>query len=233
MTLAMVEAVMLGRREASEELAHAQMPDRWPNRELIERAFPVTLDDLRADPAARLWGARVMVADVPSRRVVGSIVFHGQPGPDGIAENRVRSGGGLAAAWLRHRGRRRVRRVGPRRGGCAGGPGDHLLVAPPLAPGDRERRHAAGRRARSRDPRRDARLRAASRRLNGSFGVAPHAPGGGRSSWRSGAPSELRDPRSTRRTRRRGARTQGWSEGRGSAGEESIRRTSAGSEEGG
>ncbi len=86
MTLAMVEAVMLGRREDSEDLARAQMPDRWPNRELIERAFPVTLDDLRADPAARLWGARVMVTDVPNRRVVGSIVFHGRPGADGIAE---------------------------------------------------------------------------------------------------------------------------------------------------
>jgi ribosomal-protein-alanine N-acetyltransferase len=87
MTLAMVEAVMLGRRDDSESLAVAQMPERWPNRELIERAFPVSLDDLRADPAARLWGARVMVAEAPpNRRVVGSIVFHGKPGPDGIAE---------------------------------------------------------------------------------------------------------------------------------------------------
>ena len=86
MTLAMVEAVMLGRREESERLAQAQMPDRWPNRELIERAFPVSIDDLRADPAGRLWGARVMVADTPVRRVVGSIVFHGRPGHDGIAE---------------------------------------------------------------------------------------------------------------------------------------------------
>lgn len=87
MTLAMVEAVMLGRREDSEDLALARMPERWPNRELIERAFPVSLDNLRANPAARLWGARVMVADAPpNRRVVGSIVFHGRPGPDGIAE---------------------------------------------------------------------------------------------------------------------------------------------------
>src|SRR3984957_14072973 len=87
MTLAMVEAVMLGRREDSEELARARMPERWPNRELIERAFPVSLDDLRADPAARLWGARVMVAEAPpNRRGGGSIVFHGRPGPDGIAE---------------------------------------------------------------------------------------------------------------------------------------------------
>ncbi len=89
MTLSMVEAVMLGRRDESEELAHARMPERWPNRELIERAFPVSLDDLRSDPRARLWGARVMVAGsgaVSERRVVGSIVFHGKPGENGIAE---------------------------------------------------------------------------------------------------------------------------------------------------
>ena len=87
MTLSMVEAVMLGRRDDSESLAHARMPERWPNRELIERAFPVSLDDLRADPDARLWGARVMVTDAPPEaRVVGSIVFHGRPGPDGVAE---------------------------------------------------------------------------------------------------------------------------------------------------
>jgi ribosomal-protein-alanine N-acetyltransferase len=87
MTLAMVEAVMLGRRDDSENFAGARMPERWPNRELIERAFPVSLDDLRADPATRLWGARVMVADAPhDRRVVGSIVFHGKPGADGVAE---------------------------------------------------------------------------------------------------------------------------------------------------
>jgi [ribosomal protein S5]-alanine N-acetyltransferase len=87
MTLSMVEAVMLGRRDESEDLAHARMPQRWPNRELIERAFPVSLDELRADPESRLWGARVMVAQsVSEHRVVGSIVFHGRPGPDGVAE---------------------------------------------------------------------------------------------------------------------------------------------------
>jgi RimJ/RimL family protein N-acetyltransferase len=86
MTLAMVEAVMLGRRDDSENLARARMPERWPNPELIERAFPVALEELRADPATRLWGARVMVAPGPERRVVGSIVFHGRPGADGVAE---------------------------------------------------------------------------------------------------------------------------------------------------
>ncbi|MGH7271453.1 MAG: GNAT family N-acetyltransferase [Polyangiaceae bacterium] len=98
MTLQMVEAVMSDRRDDSEAFAHARMPERWPNRELIERAFPVSLDELRADPERRLWGARVMIASAGAsiagadvsqseRRVVGSIVFHdGKPGPDGIAE---------------------------------------------------------------------------------------------------------------------------------------------------
>jgi RimJ/RimL family protein N-acetyltransferase len=86
MTLAMVEAVMLGRRDDSETLAAARMPERWPNRELIERAFPVSIDEMRADPETRLWGNRVMVVPGPERRVVGSVVFHGRPGPDGVAE---------------------------------------------------------------------------------------------------------------------------------------------------
>jgi ribosomal-protein-alanine N-acetyltransferase len=103
MTLDMVEAVMLGRKDDSELFAGARMPARWPNPELIERAFPISLDELRADPAARLWGARVMIAGgeqagggiavpaqagqpVPPRRVVGSVVFrHGFP-DDGVAE---------------------------------------------------------------------------------------------------------------------------------------------------
>jgi RimJ/RimL family protein N-acetyltransferase len=86
MTLGMVEAVMSGKRDDSESLAEARMPERWPNRELIERAFPLSLEELRGDPATRLWGARVMVVPAPDRRVVGSIVFHGKPGRDGVAE---------------------------------------------------------------------------------------------------------------------------------------------------
>jgi RimJ/RimL family protein N-acetyltransferase len=94
MTLGMVEAVMLGKRADSEHITSARMPERWPNHELIERAFPISLDEMRADPAARLWGARVMIvggdrgdgAPVEERRVVGSVVFrHGFP-DDGVAE---------------------------------------------------------------------------------------------------------------------------------------------------
>jgi RimJ/RimL family protein N-acetyltransferase len=94
MTLEMVEAVMLGRRADSELFAGARMPERWPNHELIERAFPVSLEEMRLDPAARLWGARVLIVGGDrgdgqpqlERRVVGSVVFrHGFP-DDGVAE---------------------------------------------------------------------------------------------------------------------------------------------------
>ncbi|HEY8089516.1 MAG TPA: GNAT family N-acetyltransferase, partial [Polyangiaceae bacterium] len=86
MTLPMVEAVMLGRREDAESLVSARMPDRWPNRELVERAFTASLDAIRAEPEVRLWGDRVLIARAPEARVVGSVVFHGQPGDDGVAE---------------------------------------------------------------------------------------------------------------------------------------------------
>jgi RimJ/RimL family protein N-acetyltransferase len=87
MTLAMVEAVIAGRKEDAERLIDARMPTRWPNREIVERAFTASLADIRADPDARLWGDRVLVARVAGeRRVVGSVVFHGRPGEDGVAE---------------------------------------------------------------------------------------------------------------------------------------------------
>jgi ribosomal-protein-alanine N-acetyltransferase len=87
-TFSMVEAVMLGRRSDAEALADARMPEKWPNPELIERAFTVSLEAIRADPEGRLWGARVMIArgEPSGRYVVGSIVFAGPPGDDGAVE---------------------------------------------------------------------------------------------------------------------------------------------------
>jgi RimJ/RimL family protein N-acetyltransferase len=116
----MVEAVLLGRREEAERLARARMPERWPNPELVERAFAMPLERIRAESTSRLWGARVMIAVPPAgrdppdqpgagrdppdqpgagrdppdkpgaeksdRRVVGSIVFRGEPDELGIAE---------------------------------------------------------------------------------------------------------------------------------------------------
>jgi [ribosomal protein S5]-alanine N-acetyltransferase len=105
-SLAMVEAVMLGRREDAERVAEARLPEGWPNRGLIERAFTASLDEIRADPATRLWGDRLMIMsesrdegterrETGGRRVVGSIVFHGKPGSDGIAEVAYGVEGGL------------------------------------------------------------------------------------------------------------------------------------------
>jgi RimJ/RimL family protein N-acetyltransferase len=65
------------------------MPERWPNPQLVERAFAMSLDAIRANGASRLWGARVMIAGCgpgDERRVVGSVVFRGEPDEDGIAE---------------------------------------------------------------------------------------------------------------------------------------------------
>ncbi len=88
MTVAIVEAVMCGRRDDAERLVGARMPERWPNRELIERAFTASLAAITAEPEVRLWGDRVMIVrpDGGEPRVVGSVVFHGLPGDDGIAE---------------------------------------------------------------------------------------------------------------------------------------------------
>jgi RimJ/RimL family protein N-acetyltransferase len=90
MTLEMVEAVLSGRRADAEALVSARMPERWPNPELVERAFTASLDAIRAEPHTSLWGNRVIIAHAENpaleRRVVGSVVFHGAPSDEGIAE---------------------------------------------------------------------------------------------------------------------------------------------------
>jgi ribosomal-protein-alanine N-acetyltransferase len=84
-TLPMVEAVLAGDRGRAEDLAGAAFPYSWPGEQLIARAFPCSIEAIRADPDRRLWGDRLLVTADGDRRVVGSVVFHGLPG-DGIAE---------------------------------------------------------------------------------------------------------------------------------------------------
>jgi [ribosomal protein S5]-alanine N-acetyltransferase len=87
-TLSVVEATFRGDRSAIEDLVRAKIPEAWPGRALIERAFCASLDAIRSDPATRLWGDRLMIAEHEedkSRIVVGSVVFHGRPA-DGMAE---------------------------------------------------------------------------------------------------------------------------------------------------
>jgi len=97
-TLPMVECVMRRDRAAAEAAldealracgwdhpACARFPDGWPNEDLVARAFPFSLDAIRADPATRLWGDSLVLPLEGPPRVVGSVVFKGRP-PDGIAE---------------------------------------------------------------------------------------------------------------------------------------------------
>jgi RimJ/RimL family protein N-acetyltransferase len=84
MTLEVVEAVMSRDRAAAERAAGAALPDAWPNDELVARAFPISLDAIRAAPDVRLWGDTLVLAK-EEPRILGSVVFHGRPA-DGIAE---------------------------------------------------------------------------------------------------------------------------------------------------
>jgi ribosomal-protein-alanine N-acetyltransferase len=88
LTLDVVEAIMCGRRDDAEALVGARMPERWPNRDLVERAFSASLEAIRATPDKCLWGDRVVIVrdEDAGARVVGSVVFRGMPGDDGIAE---------------------------------------------------------------------------------------------------------------------------------------------------
>lgn len=87
-TLPMVEAVFANDRARAEALASARLPDAWPGKALVERAFSADLDAIRADPDGRLWGDRLMISLLNQRepRIVGSVIFHGRPGDDRVAE---------------------------------------------------------------------------------------------------------------------------------------------------
>jgi RimJ/RimL family protein N-acetyltransferase len=85
-TVPLVEAVLDGRRADAERLLGAILPDAWPGRALVERAFYAELEAIRRDPTVRLWGDRVMVTRDAARRAVGSVVFHGAPDHVGAVE---------------------------------------------------------------------------------------------------------------------------------------------------
>lgn len=86
-TLETVVALLEGRpRSEIEAIVGAEMPWTWPSRALVEQAFPVSLDAIRADPATRLWGDRLVTTRDEKAKVVGSVLFHGRPEGDGVAE---------------------------------------------------------------------------------------------------------------------------------------------------
>jgi ribosomal-protein-alanine N-acetyltransferase len=84
-TLPIIVAALEGRpRREIEALVGAEMPWTWPTRALVEQVFQASLDAVRADPATRLWGDRLIITREGPPRVVGSVVFDGRPGPEGI-----------------------------------------------------------------------------------------------------------------------------------------------------
>jgi RimJ/RimL family protein N-acetyltransferase len=85
MTLAHVEAVMLERRADLARMAEAALPDGWPSRTLVTRAYH-SIERIRANPADRLWGDRLVIVREGVRRVIGSVVFHGRPDAEGAVE---------------------------------------------------------------------------------------------------------------------------------------------------
>jgi RimJ/RimL family protein N-acetyltransferase len=83
-TLEAIEAVLDHDKARAEAAVGARFPDAWPNDDLVALGFPYSRAALRASPDIRLWGdSLILLRDEP--RVVGSVVFHGQPS-DGIAE---------------------------------------------------------------------------------------------------------------------------------------------------
>lgn len=98
-TLAVIEAVFEGDRAAIEALVGAKIPEAWPGRALVERAFSASLERIRRAPEVRLWGDRLMITRTESagaRIVVGSVIFHGRP-ETGVAE----VGYGVEERWQR------------------------------------------------------------------------------------------------------------------------------------
>jgi RimJ/RimL family protein N-acetyltransferase len=85
-TLELVEAIFRRDRATTERLVGARLPERWPGEQLIARAFTRSLEVVRADPARRLWGDSLLITRDDDRRVVGSVIFHGRPDEDGVAE---------------------------------------------------------------------------------------------------------------------------------------------------
>lgn len=74
------------RREEIEKLVGAEMPWAWPTSMLVEQVFRASIEGVRKDPDLRLWGDRFIVVRSAAPRVVGSVIFHGRPGPDGVCE---------------------------------------------------------------------------------------------------------------------------------------------------
>lgn len=87
LSLELVTALLESRpRGEIEKVVGAELPWAWPSRALVDQAFPASLEAIRAAPETRLWGDRLMVTREGPARVIGSVIFRGRPGADGLAE---------------------------------------------------------------------------------------------------------------------------------------------------
>jgi len=82
-TLEAVEAILAGDRARAERIAGAKLPDSWPGRALIERAFGSPHERLRRDPASCVWSTRLLIPKDGENVVVGSVVLNGPPDASG------------------------------------------------------------------------------------------------------------------------------------------------------
>ena len=85
-TIAMIEAATTGEWARLEALAKAKGPSVRPGPELFHRGFGWSIERIRRNPEWRLWGDRLMVSRQGERRILGSVVFHGHPDEEGVAE---------------------------------------------------------------------------------------------------------------------------------------------------
>lgn len=87
LTLDVVTALIESRPRAQiEALLGAEMPWAWPTRALVDQAFPVSLEAIARDPEQRLWGDRLIITRDAAPMIIGSVLFHGRPGDDGVTE---------------------------------------------------------------------------------------------------------------------------------------------------
>jgi ribosomal-protein-alanine N-acetyltransferase len=86
MSIAMMRALAAGDRRAAEREADATIPDDMP--EDLANFLQYRLGQLAVDPSLRRWLARAMVLTEPdgTRRVIGTIGFHGAPDEQGRLE---------------------------------------------------------------------------------------------------------------------------------------------------
>ena len=85
-TVDMIDAAMSNDWTRLEVLANARGPSAYPGPELFHRGFGWSIERIRRNPEWRLWGDRLMITRVGERRIVGSVVFHGHPDEDGVAD---------------------------------------------------------------------------------------------------------------------------------------------------